>query len=167
MDLVCYFQMLARYNRTANERFFEKCAELDDVEYRKQREGSFGSIHGLLNHILLGDRIWMARFEGTGRTTPVLTTILFDEFSELRSARREQDTLIERFFERLPADFLGASIQYTNSSGMECVEAAPVAIGHLFNHQTHHRGQVHVMLSQTPVRPPSLDLHRILNPVGR
>ena len=164
MDLPAYFRMIAGYNRVANERLFERCAQLDSVEYRKQRQGSFGSIHGLLNHILLGDRIWMARFEGKGHSTPPLNTILFDGFSGLRSARIEEDTRIEVFFEHLEADFLCRSIRYTNSQGKEYIEEAPVAVSHFFNHQTHHRGQVHVMLSQTRVPPPSLDLHRIVNP---
>ena len=98
MDLPAYFRMIAGYNRVANERLFERCAQLDSVEYRKQRQGSFGSIHGLLNHILLGDRIWMARFEGKGHSTPPLNTILFDGFSCLRSARIEEDIRIEMFF---------------------------------------------------------------------
>lgn len=156
--------MLARYNRIANERLFEKCARLDDAEYRKQRQGSFGSIHGLLNHILLGDRIWMARFEGNGRATPFLDTVLFDDFSDLRTARVDQDSRIEFFFDRLDDVFLGRSIPYTNNQGKDYLEMAPVAVSHFFNHQTHHRAQVHVMLSQTPVAPPSLDLHRIINP---
>ena len=122
MDLVTHFQMLARYNRIANERLFATCAELDDGEYRQCRAGSFGSIHGLLNHILLGDRRWMALFER------------------------------------------GRSFAYTNNQGKDYVETAHVACCHLFNHQTHHRAQVHVMLSQTSTPPPALDLHRILNP---
>jgi uncharacterized damage-inducible protein DinB len=65
-----HFQMLARYNRIANERLYEKCSELSDSEYRMIRAGSFGSIHALLNHILRGDRIRMSRFEGGGQTTP-------------------------------------------------------------------------------------------------
>lgn len=164
MKLLSHFQMLARYNRIANERLFGKCAELDDAEYRKHRQGSFGSIHGLLNHILLSDHIWMARFEGNGRPTPALNTILFDDFSALRAARVEQDARIESFFGRLDDSFLGRSFPYTNNRGKDCVESAPVAISHFFNHQTHHRGQVHVMLSQTSVAPPSFDLHRLINP---
>ncbi|HEX7360387.1 MAG TPA: DinB family protein [Bryobacteraceae bacterium] len=156
--------MLARYNRIANERLYEKCAELDDAEYKKRRQGSFGSIHALLNHILLGDQIWMARFRGSGRVTPPLNTILFDDFARLRSARVEQDAFIESFFRELDVDFLERSFVYTNSQGKDCVEKAPVAVSHLFNHQTHHRAQVHVMLSQTSVVPPSLDLHRLVNP---
>jgi mandelate racemase len=57
MNLRTHFRTLARYNRIANERLFELCAQLDSVEYKKRRQGSFGSIHGLLNHIFLGDRI--------------------------------------------------------------------------------------------------------------
>ena len=60
MDTLDSFRMLARYNRIANERLYEQCGKLDLVEYRRERRGSFGSIHALLNHILLGDRIWMS-----------------------------------------------------------------------------------------------------------
>jgi uncharacterized damage-inducible protein DinB len=72
MNFVTHFQMLARYNRIANERLFARCAQLDDAEYRKARAGSFGSIHGLLNHILPGDRGWMGLSENGERATPPL-----------------------------------------------------------------------------------------------
>jgi uncharacterized damage-inducible protein DinB len=164
MELLDYFRMLARYNRIANERLYASCAELDDTEYRRQRPGSFGSIHGLLNHVLLGDQIWMARFEGKGPSTPSLGTLLFDSFPALRSAREKQDAQIESFFGGLDPSFLDRVLGYTNSQNQAYREAAPVAVTHFFNHQTHHRGQVHIMLSQTAVRPPALDLHRIINP---
>jgi uncharacterized damage-inducible protein DinB len=164
MDLAAHFRLLARYNRIANERIFACCEQLGDTEYRKERPGSFGSIHGLLNHILLGDRIWLARFEGGGAATPPLNTILFDDFQALRLAREEQDAKIEKVFADIPDDFFTRSFCYVNNQGREYVEEAPVAVAHFFNHQTHHRGQVHVMLSQTAVQPPSLDLHRIINP---
>jgi len=156
--------MLARYNRIANERLYEKCAQLTDAECKKPRQGSFGSIHRLLNHILHGDRIWTSRFEGGGRATPPLDTILYEDFPTLRSARIQQDAQIESYFANLSPDFTDLSFPYTNNQGKDYVEAASVAFSHFFNHQTHHRGQVHVMLSQTPVAPPSLDLHRIINP---
>ena len=164
MDPMGHFHMLARYNRVANERLFEACSRLDIDEYRKARPGSFGSIHGLLNHILLGDRIWMGRFEGSGLTTPPLNTVLFEEFSDLRLARVEQDARIEKFFSSGDDGLLTGSYRYINNQGREYTDDASVAFCHLFNHQTHHRGQVHVMLSQTSVQPPSLDLHRIINP---
>jgi uncharacterized damage-inducible protein DinB len=164
MDTIDTFRMLARYNRIANERLYEQCANLDAVEYQRERRGSFGSIHALLNHILLGDRIWMSRFAGGGKTTPPLNSILYNTFAELQAARSAQDAEIEAFFEKTDPAFLLNPLLYTNSRGKDCVDAAPMAVLHFFNHQTHHRGQVHVMISQTDVKPPSLDLHRIMNP---
>src|SRR5690349_6492640 len=99
---------MARYNRVANERLYAACAQLSDEEYRKPRAGSLGSIHALLNHLLLGDRIWMSRFEGGGQTTPLLSTILYDDFGELRAARVEKDAEIEQFFGQIGADFFAS-----------------------------------------------------------
>jgi len=164
MDLTAHFQLLARYNRIANERLYAACAQLDDAAYRQKRAGSFGGIHALLNHILLGDRRWLALFEHGDRVTPPLGQILYDEFAALRAARVEDDARLERFLASIDAPFWTRSFEYVNNQGREMVETAHVACTHLFNHQTHHRGQVHVMLSQTNVAPPQLDLHRIINP---
>jgi uncharacterized damage-inducible protein DinB len=157
------FRMFARYNRIANERLYEQCGQLELADYQRERQCSFGSIHALLNHLLLADRIWMSRFAGDGSTTPPLNTILCKTFAELRVARAEQDATIESFFEKVDEDFVSRSTSYVNSQGKGCVETTTVAVLHFFNHQTHHRGQVHVMISQTHVRPASLDLLRILN----
>jgi uncharacterized damage-inducible protein DinB len=164
MNLLDVFQTLARYNKVANARLYEQCGKLDLAEYRRERPGSFGSIHALLNHTLLGDRIWMSRFAGGGSTTPPLNTILFETFAELSTARNEQDAGIESFFANVDDGFVSRPLSYTNSLGKHCENSAPHAVLHFFNHQTHHRSQVHVMLSQTAVPPPSLDMHRILNP---
>ena len=164
MTFADHFRLLARYNRIANERLYECCAQLGDAEYRAPRRGSFGSIHGLLNHILLGDRIWMSRFKGEAQPTPWLATILYDDFAELRSARAQEDAGIETFFASVDDSFTQRKVTYVNSKGKQYTDAMSNVVVHMFNHQTHHRGQVHVMLSQTEVRPPSLDLHRIINP---
>jgi uncharacterized damage-inducible protein DinB len=87
MDSLDVFRTLARYNRVANERLYEQCGKLELAEYRRERPGSFGSIHALLNHTLLADRIWMSRFAGGGSTTPPLNTVLFETFTELSAAR--------------------------------------------------------------------------------
>lgn len=164
MSLVAHYQMFARYNRIANERLYAACALLDESEYRRERAGSLRSIRGLLNHLLLGDRIWMARFEGGGTHTPPLDSLLFEDFAPLREARAAEDDRIEKFFETIDEAFFPGPLQYVNSAGRPYIESTTVAVAHFFNHQTHHRGQVHVMLSQTPTAPPSLDMHRILNP---
>jgi uncharacterized damage-inducible protein DinB len=164
MDLITHFRMLARHNRIANERLYAACGQLDDAEYRKPRAGSFGSIHALLNHILLGDRRWMGLFEHGDRVTPLLNQILHDNFTALRSARERENARIERFFADRDASFWNQFFTYTDNQGKNYVETAHVACDHLFNHRSHHRGQVHVMLPQTSTPAPQLDLHRIINP---
>jgi uncharacterized damage-inducible protein DinB len=163
-DMLDALRMLARYNTIANDRLYDACSRLENDDYFRERKGSIGSIHKLLNHMLLGDRIWISRFAGGGNTTPPLHSILCETFPELRLARKEEDGRIEAFFATADSDFLDRTIPYINNQGRSYQEPTLVAVLHFFNHQTHHRGQVHVMLSQTPVKPPSLDLHRILNP---
>ena len=106
----------------------------------------------------------MGLFESGEPVSPPPNQILYDAFSELRSAREREDARIESFFAGLDAAFWSRSFAYTNLQGKDYVDTAHVACTHVFNHQTHHRGQVHVMLSYTPLAPPQLDLHRILNP---
>jgi uncharacterized damage-inducible protein DinB len=158
------FRIFARYNSVANARLYEQVGKLDVTEYRRERRGSFGSIHGLMNHTMVADRIWMSRFAGGAKTTPPLNTILFETFAEINSARAEEDAGIQAFFAKIDDGFLTRRLAYTNSRGKDYVEEAAPAVLHFFNHQTHHRGQVHVMLSQTEISPPALDMHRILNP---
>ncbi len=106
----------------------------------------------------------MGLFESGERVTPPVNQILYDDFSSLQGARAREDARIEACFAGLDAAFWSRSFAYTNNRGKDYVETAHVACSHLFNHQTHHRGQIQVMLSQTPLAPPSLDLHRIINP---
>jgi len=162
--LVAHFQLLARYNQGANDILFAAVAKLDDAERKKQRPAFFGSIHGTLNHILLGDRIWLGRFEGGTMASTNLDAILYKHFEELRQARAEEDARLSRLTAGLDATFLDGSIAYVNNQGFEVEDPAGLLLAHLFNHQTHHRGQVHDMLSQTEVPPPSLDMHRVINP---
>jgi uncharacterized damage-inducible protein DinB len=157
--------MLARYNTIANQRLYEAVGHLEDEEYRRERAASFQSVHRTLNHILLGDRIWMARFTETGYdTTPALGGELYPDFASLRTARAAEDARIETFLGSVTEDFLAREVRYVNSAGETHADPAGLLLAHLFNHQTHHRGQVHVMLSQTALRPPSLDMHRAIRP---
>ena len=163
--LVAHFRMLARYNTIANERLYDVVGRLGDEEYRLERAASFPSIHRTLNHILLGDRIWMARFTGTGyAVTPPLGGELYADFPGLRTARAGEDARIESFLANVAEDFLAKEVSYTNSAGEHHSDPAGLLLAHLFNHQTHHRGQVHVMLTQAGVKPPALDMHRAIRP---
>ena len=154
----------ARYNRLANETLYEACAALSDEERRRGLGAFFRSIHGTLNHLLLGDRIWMTRFEGSDHPSTGLGAILHDDFSVLRAARAVMDARIEVFFSALPSGFAAGSISYVNNSGFASEDPIEILLPHFFNHQTHHRAQVHTLLSQLGRDPPVLDLHRVLRP---
>ena len=162
--LIAHFRLLARYNRLANERLYEACGRLTDQARKQTRTAFFKSIHGTLNHILLGDRIWLGRFSGREMPSTGLDAILYEEFAALRTARSAEDARLEAFVEGLDPGFLEATLRYVNNAGNLHEDPCGLLLAHLFNHQTHHRGQVHDLLSQTEVAPPSLELHRMLRP---
>src|SRR6185312_16060502 len=95
--LIAHFRMMARYNRLANERLYDCCAQLSDAERKQNRQAFFKSIHATLNHIMVGDRNWMNRFEGGVPSSAPLDTVLYDDFEALRAARVREDERIERF----------------------------------------------------------------------
>ncbi len=155
-----YFRTLARYNNWANRRLFDACASLKAAEYRKARPVFFGSIHGTLNHLLVGDRIWLGRLEGVPSGITALNQTLYNDFTNLRTAREAEDARITAFTARLTdADLLGV-LRYRTMALPQSEMATPLnlVLGHLFNHQIHHRGHAHSLLSQTDIPPPSLDL---------
>lgn len=124
----------------------------------------FGSIHGTLNHVLVGDRIWLARFGGEEVPSTGLDTVLYEDFDELLRAREHEDERIEAFASGLTEGFLGGTIRYVNKAGRTYEDPIHLLVAHLFNDQTHHRGQIHDLLTQTDVPPPVLDMHRVIKP---
>jgi len=162
--LIRNFQMLARYNTLANGRLYAVCGRLGDAARKMARPAFFTSIHGTLNHIMVGDRIWLARFEGREVPSTGLDAVLYEDFADLRAARLDEDARIEAFAAGLTPAALAGTVRYVNNEGRVFDDPVGMLVAHLFNHQTHHRGQVHDMLSQTDVAPPVLDLHRVLKP---
>src|SRR5258705_2751648 len=106
----------AFYNRLANEKLYEACAGLSEEERRRDLGAFFRSVHGTLNHLVLGDRIWMTRFEGGSHPSTALGAILFDDFAALAAARAEMDRPIGMFFANLPAASLVRSLHYLNKA---------------------------------------------------
>ena len=162
--LIKHFQMFAQYNALANHKLYEVCAQISDTERKRTRLAFFQSIHGTLNHLMVGDRIWLTRFEGKQIPSTRLDAILYDDFDELREARVAEDQRIKTFAAGLTEEFLGSTIQYVNNAGNICNDPVDLLVAHFFNHQTHHRGQIHDMITQTEIAPPSLDLHRVIRP---
>ncbi len=154
-----HYMALAGYNAWANGRLYDAAAALSDADYRADRGAFFKSVHGTLNHILGADRIWMKRFTGVGEATNQLNAILFDNLPALRAERAAEDERIIRYINSLDDAALGASFRYQRASTPDIYqqELAP-ALDHFFNHQTHHRGQVHGLLTAITGKAPELDL---------
>jgi uncharacterized damage-inducible protein DinB len=160
------WRQYARYNTLANARLYDACATLDDAARKRDVCAFFGSLHGTLNHLLLGDRIWMARFEGGDHPSTGLDAILHETFEALYAARAAMDARIEAFFTAPPPGFWTRPIRYVNNEGRVFEDPPDLVVPHFFNHQTHHRGQAHGLLSLLGLgrRTPVLDLHRVIKP---
>jgi uncharacterized damage-inducible protein DinB len=159
MTAADHCRMFAHYNAWANTRVYEAAARLSDEQYRADRGAFFRSVHGTLNHLLVTDRIWMQRFTGEGDAPNRLDAILFETVDELRAAREAEDRRIVRFVEGLDDRRIEGTIKYRRvSSPEEFEQALAPALAHWFNHQTHHRGQVHALLTGLLGQAPELDL---------
>lgn len=145
-------QLLARYNRWMNERMFAALAALDDAERKRDRGAFFGSIHRTLNHILWADGAWLARFEGAPYDLPAFGADLTDDFAELARRREALDTRILDWAGQLEDAWLEGTLVYRAASdGQERRLPAWIGAMHLFNHATHHRGQVTALMAQAGV----------------
>jgi uncharacterized damage-inducible protein DinB len=142
------YRMFAAYNTWCNERLYDAASAVNDTDYRADRGAFFKSLHGTLNHLLVGDRIWMARFTGEGELPKSLDAILYDDFAALRAARRTEDARITRYIGGLSEADLAGTLHYrTVVRPQEIEQPLAPALDHFFNHQTHHRGQAHALLS--------------------
>ncbi len=153
------FETLAKYNAWANQRLYEAAGALSDADYRADRGAFFKSVHGTLNHLLAADRIWMRRFTGEGSAPDKLDAILFERFLPLREARAAEDRRIVDFVASLDDARLTGLIKYQRVTQPGFIEQQLcAALAHFFNHQTHHRGQAHALLTGLVGRAPELDL---------
>lgn len=154
-----HYTMFAGYNAWANRRLYDAAAKLSDDDYRADRGAFFKSMHGTLNHLLATDRIWMKRFTGEGDAPERLDAILHDRFADLRAAREAEDRRIVAWIGGLDEARLAGTIRYRRvSSPEEFVQPLMPALDHWFNHQTHHRGQAHTLLTILAGNAPELDL---------
>lgn len=155
-----HYCMMAGYNTWANQRLYDAAAQLSDEQYRRDCGAFFKSLHGTLNHLLVADGIWLRRFQQrSGDGSDQLDAILFDDLAALRAARVNLDQLLQDYVNALDEQQLTTTIRYRRATTPEMQEQnLSSALAHLFNHQTHHRGQAHTVLSLLHVAPPVLDL---------
>jgi uncharacterized damage-inducible protein DinB len=155
------FKMLASYNSWANARLYDAAERMPDSRYREDRGAFFGSVHRTLNHLLVADRIWFKRFGARTEAPGALDVILFEDLTALRAAREEEDAAIIAWIDGLAPAALTGTLSYRTIVNPDAItQPLGSALTHVFNHQTHHRGQIHALMTALEGRDfaPSLDL---------
>lgn len=152
----------ARYNAWQNRSLYAAADGLTDEARRKDRGAFFKSIHGTLCHILFGDQIWMHRFVGTeapraGSIAQSASAIA--DWAELTSERVRFDRIITDWAGRVDTTWLEGELTWRSGAlDRDVTKPRWLLVTHLFNHQTHHRGQAHAMLTAAGAKPEDTDL---------
>lgn len=159
-----HFRQLAAYNTWANERVYAVAGQLSTEEFTRDLKAFFRSVQGTLNHILVADLIWLGRFEGMPAAgISRLDDMPHAEFAALAAARRATDARLRDLVEGLEDADFDRALCYRNMAGAEVTNRRSDVLTHVFNHQTHHRGQTHGLLTQLGREAPALDLIYYIN----
>ncbi len=160
MPLKSNFEIMATYNQQTNHNTYTTASKLSAEALARDRGAFFGSIIATLNHILVGDTIWLKRFSQhqanfssleyvRGLEPPQsLDAILYTVFDELKTKREAMDKAIVAFTQELTEETLSQPLSYRNTKGQSFTKHFDHLLLHFFNHQTHHRGQVSTLLNQ-------------------
>ena len=155
-----YFRLLADYNHRMNDTVYDLASTLTEKQLSDNKGAFFGSIIGTLNHILVGDTIWLKRFsEHPAKLSSLeyvqsldnpsaLDVVLYEDFYELSRIRRLVDAMIIQFAQELSDNIVASPISYRTMRGEKHTKIFGHVILHFFNHQTHHRGQLSTLFSQ-------------------
>ena len=160
-----YVRTMAAYNLEMNRRLYDAAERLSDENRRAPHGAFWGSIHGTLAHLLWADQMWMSRFDGWARPEAELARSADDagSFDALRARREAADARLGSWAQEVGADWLGADqTWFSGASGREMTMPRAILVTHLFNHQTHHRGQVHAMLTAAGEATGATDLPFVL-----
>ncbi|HEY0419421.1 MAG TPA: DinB family protein [Acetobacteraceae bacterium] len=146
-----FVQTMAQYNAEMNRRWYAAADRLTDAQRREDGGAFWGSVHGTLCHILWADRMWMSRFAGWDKPTVIQkdSAGLIADWGELSRARVADDARIIEWSEALTPEWLAQDlVWFSGGAGREMTKPRALTVTHLFNHQTHHRGQAHALLSR-------------------
>ena len=154
-----YYQLMAEYNRWMNRKLYAVCAEVPDGKRKADLGAFFKSIHGTLNHLLWADRIWLRRFTGEPFVVGKMGEDVCADFETLRAERDTLDVFIIYWAKNLRAEWLAAPFEFTSVQDHKTRRGpAWVFVTQIFNHQTHHRGQVTTLLKQLGFDPGVTDI---------
>jgi uncharacterized damage-inducible protein DinB len=163
MQLKQHICLMAEYNQWMNQKLYEVASTLSEELLAENKGAFFGSIIGTLNHIMVGDIAWLKRFALHLSThqelNPIrelaqpkaLDIIIHDNFSDLKASRVLLDDIFTKFANSLTEAELSESVSYRNMKGVASTKNLFSLMMHVFNHQTHHRGQISTLLSQSGV----------------
>lgn len=152
-----HIHLMARNNAYANERLYEACCRLSQEAFAAERTNFFPSIRETLNHNWEVDRYYLDALKEEGRGLKVFDAPHLETAVELKTAQEELDRLLIGFCDGLSVTDLGRKVVQDRGRNGKREETIANTLLHLFQHQTHHRGQVHAMLAGTDVAPPQLD----------
>lgn len=154
-----YYQLMAEYNQWMNQKLYAVCSEISDHQRKQDLGAFFKSIHGTLNHLLYGDKTWMGRFTNQPFSGTLIGQELYSDFTELRAEREQVDQQILAWSLKLDPEWLNQPFEFVSNVDRQLrVLPAFVLVTHLFNHQTHHRGQVTTLIQQLGYDPGVTDI---------
>jgi uncharacterized damage-inducible protein DinB len=160
-----YVRTMAAYNAEMNRRLFEAADRLSEAERRRDRAGFWHSIHGTLGHILWGDGQWMSRFDDWPRPAIAIkqSDHYVEDWAELRAARDKADADISRWAGNIDQAWLDGDMSwFSGAAGREVTAQKRLLVTHFFNHQTHHRGQAHAMITAAGETTDDTDLFLVV-----
>ncbi len=160
-----YVQTMAAYNAEMNRRWYAAASRLTEAPRPENRGAFFGSLHGTLSHVLCADRMWMSRFAGWPKPAQAQrqSAGLYDDFAELSAERLRADADIAAWAAGLDQAWLDQDqVWFSGSVQRELRKPRALLVMHMFNHQTHHRGQAHALLTCCDADPGITDLPFVL-----
>jgi uncharacterized damage-inducible protein DinB len=160
-----YVRTMAAYNAEMNRRLYGAAGRLSDAERRVERGAFWGSIHGTFNHLLWADQMWMSRFDGWEKPPVSIkqSAGTMDAWDAMRAKRAELDARLEAWAGRVSPEWLAGSLTwFSGAAQREMSRQRDVLVVHLFNHQTHHRGQAHALLTAAGQETGDTDLPWII-----
>jgi len=167
MDPRAYFSMLARYNAWATRRLFEHVDALPEAEYRRDCGLFFKSVHGTLNHLLVAEHeVWFPRFaEGVSNRVALDAEVEADR-TRLRQRLLDAAPRWLPLIAALEATRFDGTLDYTTTRGISQSLPFAATLGHVFNHGTHHRGQMTAAITAMGYAGPEIDLVWMLQAEG-
>jgi uncharacterized damage-inducible protein DinB len=151
--------MMAAYSTWMNRRMLSLCGQLNDAERKRDLGAFFKSIHGTFDHLNYGDVAWMGRFTGTPMPSKRIGVVVHESWDELAAARCTLDGRIENWAREVTEGWLAETMSYVSvNDGKTRVLPRWVLVTHMFNHGTHHRGQLTTLMKQLGIEPGVTDL---------